>query len=394
MSDDSGTLLLEAPPAVNTDWIHQPIPEMAPVSMPNPSWIHRGHIPGLDGLRAVAVLLVLVTHCHQTRGFPDWPVVKSICLQGAIGVDIFFVISGFLITTLIARELERDGQIQLKRFYVRRFLRIAPAFVGLMFAVAVGQAFGYFHLEMRDWIGAATYTSNFLYRPSWELGHSWSLSIEEHFYLLWPFVLYAGGMTWGWRAGLACLASCWLIRCGIAFGLTRFLFPADSCWADVSWCSQMAETWTFTRLDTITVGSLLALASRSENARNCLNRVTRPELLWIYFVTFSVSITLMRSSKYTLCVAYSLNAFCIGLLLWGLIQSKGIARSVLENPLMKVIGLGSYSLYLWQQLFFNPRHEGWIHMFPQNLVLALGAAFLSFWLIETPINRLKDRVAA
>jgi peptidoglycan/LPS O-acetylase OafA/YrhL len=58
-----------------------------------------------------------------------------------------------------------------------------------------------------------------------------------------------------------------------------------------------------------------------------------------------------------------------------------------------VVGVGSYSIYLWQQLFLNPRHEGWIHQFPQNLLLTFGAAFLSYWLIEQPMNRLKGRIA-
>ena len=121
--------------------------------------------------------------------------------------------------------------------------------------------------------------------------------------------------------------------------------------------------------------------------------MTQPKLLWIYFVTLIVSITLTQSSKFTLCIAYTLNALLIALLMWGLIQSKGFATKILANPVLRVIGLGSYSIYLWQQLFIHPRHAGWIHEFPQNIFFALGAAFLSYWLIERPINQLKDRVA-
>ena len=359
-----------------------------------PQWLDRGQIPGLDGLRAVAVLLVLMTHAHQTVGFPDWPSAKKLFLEGAIGVDIFFILSGFLITTLLARELERDGHVQLKRFYLRRMLRIMPAYFCLLAVVAVCQAVGYFHLKPRDWIGALTYTTNFLFHPSWELGHTWSLSVEEHFYLLWPFVLYVGGVKAGWRAGVACLIVCALIRCGIAAGLARYVIPAGPAWPDPATSAQMAENWTFTRLDTITIGSLLALYARSQTGRIHLDRLTTPARLWLIFVAFCTSMALMASSKYTLCASYTVNGLCIALLMWGMIRSQGIGKRILGNPILRVIGLGSYSIYLWQQLFIHPYHPGWIHEFPQNIPFALAAAFLSFWLIEQPVNRLKDRVAA
>lgn len=395
MTDNrSSAAVLDQPGAID---LHSPLPQLSSsASLPSaePNWIRRGQIPGLDGLRAIAVLSVLATHTFQTRGFPDWPFAKYLAHQGVIGVDIFFVISGFLITTLLARELERDDQIQLKRFYVRRFLRIMPAYGALMFAVAICQAVGYFQLQPRDWIGALTYTSNFLYHPSWELGHSWSLSVEEHFYLIWPFVLFAGGVAAGWRVGLACLITCWGVRCAIAFGVAKRLFPADSIWSDVSWTSQMAENWTFTRLDTITMGSLFALACRSQSGRAWLDWLTRPKVVWVYAVVLCASIVFSRFAKFNLCIAYTLNALCIALLMWGLIQSRGIALRWISNPVLKVIGLGSYSIYLWQQLFIHPRHDGWAHMFPQNVFLALSAACLSYWLIERPINQLKDKVAA
>ncbi len=387
MNDCSPTALLD-PPQIK----RAAMSETAIAASPEPTWIRRGHIPGLDGLRAVAVLMVLLTHAFQSVGFPDWPAVKYIARQGVIGVDIFFVISGFLITTLLVRELERDGSVQLKRFYLRRFLRIIPAYVCLMLVLAIFQWCGYYQLKARDWIGAATYTTNFLYKPSWELGHSWSLSVEEHFYLLWPFVLSAGGVAAGWRVGLICVVVCWMIRAGIAFGLSTLILPADSEW-DVTRCALMAENWTFTRLDTITMGSLLALGCRTANGRVWLDRLTTPEMFWVWLVTFYTSIVLSESSKYLLCVAYTLNAVCIALLMWGLIQSKGLAPRILRNPLLTAIGYGSYSIYLWQQLFIHPRQPGWIHEFPQNVVLALGAAALSFWVIERPLNQWKDKVA-
>lgn len=389
MKHDSSTMLLE-PPSVPETWepldaVEASIPRQAPA----PAWLDRGQIPGLDGLRAVAILLVLMVRSVQTAGFPEWPLLREAAHHGYIGVDLFFVVSGFLITTLLAREWERHGGVNLKRFYLRRFLRIMPAYCGLLITIAICQGLGKFQIAAGDWIGALTYTTNFLNHPSSELGHTWSLSIEEHFYLLWPFVLFFGGVAGGWRVAIGCIVGCWLARCGIAVGLPRLVSATE-----VSYYASMAELWTFTRLDTISMGCLLALACRSASGRVWLDRLCRPPLLCIYFLVLCTSLKLDTSTKYHLCVAYSLNAACLALLMWGLIRSEGLARRILSNRVLTTIGLGSYSIYLWHRFFIDPRQTAWMHLFPQNVFLVLAAALVSYWLIERPFNRLKDRVAA
>ena len=389
LNDDSPTLLLEAPPVQET-WEATDSAEASPPALsPAPAWLDRGQIPGLDGLRAVAVLLVLMGHSAHTAGFPTWPLLHGVVQNGHIGVDIFFVISGFLITTLLVREWERHGQFNLKRFYIRRFLRIMPVYFALLITVAICQRLGKFQIEARNWIGALTYTTNFLFKSPWELGHTWSLSVEEHFYLLWPFALFAGGLKGGWRVASGCIVGCWLVRCGIAVVLPRFVSPADA-----SYYASMAEGWTFTRLDTISMGCLLALACRSAVGRLWLDRLSRPTLWCVYLIVLGASLKWDTSVKFHLCVAYSLQAVCIGLLMWGLIRSEGFARRVLSHRLLATIGVGSYSIYLWQQLFIHPRQSGWMHAFPQNVCFALGAACVSYWVFERPMNHLKDRLAA
>lgn len=392
MNSDSNIALLD-PPELDVDReFTSPAEPQAEVA-PCPSWLSRGQIPGLDGLRAVAVLLVVMAHSHHSNGFFESPLLNYVFNEGQIGVDVFFVISGFLITTLLIRELDRDDNISLKRFYLRRFIRIVPAYACLLAVVAILQSQGYFDLKARDWIGALTYTTNFLSKPSWELGHSWSLSVEEHFYLIWPLVLCAGGVKWGWRFGIGCLIVCCALRNMIAFGLPAYIFPEGTLLHDVSYCAQMAEDWTFTRLDTITFGSVLALASRSDRLRDWLDRMTNPEMMWIYLVTLCVSITFTQSSKYNLSVAYTLNGLLIAIMMWGCIRSEGILKRFLSIPIFVAIGHASYSIYLWQQLSINPRLTGWVHRFPQNIPLALAIGFTFYWLLERPLNRLKDRVA-
>ncbi len=367
--------------------------ERAPVATCalTPDWVRGGQIPCLDGLRGIAVLMVVLGHAFHTEGAPHWRLLMYV--RGTIGVDVFFVISGFLITSLLLREIHRDGKIDLKRFYLRRCLRIMPAYFTLLLTVAICQRCGYFQLESRDWIASLTYTTNFYYLPSWELAHTWSLSIEEHFYVVWPFVLCLGGISAGWRAGIGCVVGCWLIRCGIALGLSPGGFFAESRSLEPSYDALMADLWTFTRLDTIAIGSLMALGCHSDQVFERLNRLTSPELLPRYLFLLCVSSMLKEVFAYQLCLGYTVNAVCIAMLMWGAIRSTGFVRRILENRCLTMIGIGSYSIYLWQQLFLHPAHPGWIHQFPQNIGFVLVAASLSFWLIETPINQLKHRIA-
>jgi len=351
-----------------------------------PNWLDRGQIPGLDGLRAVAVSLVLLVHAEQTPGFPDW--LRAISHHGHVGVDVFFVISGFLITTLLVRELDRTGKVNLQRFYVRRSLRIIPAYLALLAAVALCEYIGKFHLSTRDWMTALTYTTNTVYHPSWELAHTWSLAVEEHFYLLWPFVLFSAGIVGGWRAALGCIFGCWGLRCFIAL-----ILPAVASQEITARYLTLSECWTITRLDTISMGCLLALACRNDYWRDWLDRMTRPGHMVLYVATFFATFSLDYSGKFHLCAWYTISGFCISMLIWGLIRTNGLVARILANPILSTIGVGSYSIYLWQQLFIHPKQAGWIHAFPQNIVLSLGAACLSFWVIERPFNRLKDRVA-
>ena len=187
---------------------------------------------------------------------------------------------------------------------------------------------------------------------------------------------------------LACVIGCWSLRCFIALVLPSFVAPADA-----SFYAAFAENCTFTRLDTISMGCLLALAARSDGWRRCLDRLTRPALMLAYFAAICVAVTLGASAKFYLCVYYSFTAACIALLTWGLIRSEGLAGRILSHRILTTIGVGSYSIYLWQQLFIHPKQSGWIHAFPQNIVLSLGAASLSYWIIEQPFNRLKNRLA-
>lgn len=153
------------------------------------AWRARTHFAGLDGLRFFAILSVLFMHCPLTT---LWGAQLRFFSRGFLGVDFFFVISGFLITTLLLREEDRTGRIALKAFYWRRALRILPLF--LVVITAVGGYYAFVKadaLSARSWPFYYLFLSNFLTVHIPTLYPTWSLSVEEQYYLVWPLLLVA-----------------------------------------------------------------------------------------------------------------------------------------------------------------------------------------------------------
>jgi len=154
----------------------------------------------LDGLRALSILLVLVGHVAGTVNAPEW--LTPLHNLGNFGVKIFFVISGFLITLLLLEELGVSGRIDLRGFYLRRCCRIFPAFYFFIGCIVLANAGGYIELYPNDVLHAATFTMNYHHDRAWALNHTWSLAVEEQFYLLWPLLL----MLLGIGRALVCAA--------------------------------------------------------------------------------------------------------------------------------------------------------------------------------------------
>src|SRR5262249_25513818 len=208
------------------------------------TWLDRGRIPCLDGLRALAILLVIYAHGHYPGDrLPFVPMLKGRC--GFLGVQIFFVLSGFLIPTLMLREVQRTGRVHLGHFYLRRALRIIPVYATYLILLAILDACGIVRLGGQQWLAAATYTVNFLPRPlPWAMSHLWSLCVEEHFYLLWPLLMTLLPPRWCVRAIPACLVLAFLAR-----------------WILLAVSDAPIDLLTFTRIDDIAVGCGLAYLS-------------------------------------------------------------------------------------------------------------------------------------
>src|SRR5271168_1533316 len=162
--------------------VHSRVPPF--ISSPGSSRIP-SRIPSLDGLRAVSILLVIAGHWAELR-YHSWPVADVAGAFANLGVRIFFIISGYLITTLLLKEYEKRSTIRLSEFYVRRAYRILPAALAFMLPVFV---IFWHDLRWYHMAAAALYLANFDFTHPWFLGHLWSLSVEEQFYFLWPGVL-------------------------------------------------------------------------------------------------------------------------------------------------------------------------------------------------------------
>lgn len=332
-------------------------------SHPVPRWALSGRIPCLDGMRALAILLVVLSHLfpHRIRG--AWSL-------GHLGVTFFFVISGFLITLLLIRERDRSGDISAASFYKRRALRILPAYVTLLLGIGVLSLAGLYAIPLSSWARAITYTSCFsLLTMAPVLGHTWSLSVEEHFYLIWP-VLFRKCSP---RLILSTLAA-YVVLAPI---LRWLIIRNHVLWLDPNYSSpsQMAS---------IAVGCLLAIATTK-------GMLPRRRLLALAGIAlFMAPLLLHRFPLILDSTADTFRACGAGLVMLGILSMEaGSAWWKLLNSRPFVwIGVLSYSLYLWQQPLTSKSVPFW-----WGIPTLLLVASLSYRFVESPFLRLKDKVS-
>jgi peptidoglycan/LPS O-acetylase OafA/YrhL len=328
------------------------------------------YIPALDGLRAVAIVLVLLFHARAPFG-----------LGGFVGVDVFFVLSGFLITSLLLGEYAARGTVSLRSFYWRRAVRLCPALFALL---AV-----YLLVAPIVWPGAANhglesavaglylsdYAVAFLGIPQF-IGHTWSLSVEEHFYLLWPLVLLWACRRFTARQLVIGLAVAW-----VAATLWRAACVADG----QSW--QLAYYRFDTRLSGLLLGALLAALARDPAALAGVRRYMPRAVLWL---------------PLALLAGYRFRWGAMEVLVWGLpvielctlavlmeIQRAGGLSRVLAHPSLVWLGKMSYGVYLWHYPIMRVMRDDypWEFTLLAGTALSIGMAALSFYTIEAWAKR-------
>jgi peptidoglycan/LPS O-acetylase OafA/YrhL len=297
----------------------------------------------------------------------------------ALGVTVFFVISGYLITGLLVTERERFGRISLRQFYQRRTLRIFPAFYAFLLAALVMKSFGLVTLLHGDLASAASYTMNYHYHRAWSLGHLWSLAVEEQFYLVWPAVLAILGTERGMYVALGAIVTAPVLR----VALLEFV-PSSRAGLD-----QMFPTVA----DALATGCLLALLRKTLSAWPAYLRYL--ESPWIAIAPLAIVLcgALDEHARFDGLVGQTVRNVAIAL-----IVDHGVRFP--QRPFGRILNLGpvafvgtlSYSLYLWQQPFINRHAILWMNGFPQNLLLSAGCALASYFFVERPLLAWRNRL--
>ncbi len=336
---------------------------------------HSVRIPSLDGLRALAIALVLFGHSIEMHP-PLY--LKWTGAYAEFGVRIFFVLSGFLITTLLVEELEVTGRISLKKFYLRRVFRIFPASYTYILAIALLSASGVVALHARDLLHAVTYTANYDPNRSWYIGHLWSLSVEEQFYLLWPLTLFLAGRKRGMMIAALALAA------APAFRVVEMLL-APGAHFEIGVRFETAA-------DSLATGCLLALLRGWLSARREYIRLLSSRLFVLVPIVTLLLVLPFYRLRWRFTLGYGLMNVGIALCLdWCMRNSTGAIGKVLNWRPVAFVGVLSYSLYLWQQPFLDRYSHSFLNRFPLSIALAFAAALASHYLVEKPFLRIKKR---
>jgi peptidoglycan/LPS O-acetylase OafA/YrhL len=337
----------------------------------------KAYFPTLDGWRGLSVLAVILYHGRFGFFGNDSPLAR-LTAHGDLGVEVFFAISGFLICDLLLRELARTGEISLRRFYLRRCFRILPAYYTALAGICL---FGFLSAVPVSY--ADLPSCLFFYRNWRPLGmdhqggfytaHFWTLAIEEHFYLVWPMVLV---LVKPKRAGVT------------AFVLAMLLLGLNGVVPSTNLIMS-----TETRIAAILWGCLAAIYFPT--IRQFASRIPFSQL-WLPILALLLVVEKVRPHELALFRAVLLPALVVSTV----IQPASVLGRVLEWWLLRWIGVLSYSLYLWQELFLPEVHAmiapggfRYLQQWPWNVPALLAFACLSRYLVERPMIRLGHRLA-
>jgi peptidoglycan/LPS O-acetylase OafA/YrhL len=339
-----------------------------------------GYMPTLDGWRAISIVLVVLRHTRISIPIPViGPFLEQVSEFGESGVYIFFAISGVLICGRLLQEERNHGSISLRNFYIRRAFRILPPALLYLLAIAIlSPTLGVSKLE---WFSALFFFRNYVplahIAAYWFTGHFWSLAVEEHFYLLLPGILVFFPRRRVWvLAGLICAVIVW------RFWLAHYAHDYPSRRTDAV-------------IDALLIPALIAFAAESERYACYLRKFLTP-LVSLALVAIYVAL-LFNKLPFNLAMR---NTILPLVLLSTAQHPANLVGRILESAPLRWIGQLSYSLYLWQELFFcdrwwtGPLPLGMLQQWPLKLVGLLGCAVISYYLLERPMMRLGHRIAS
>jgi peptidoglycan/LPS O-acetylase OafA/YrhL len=339
------------------------------------------YVPALDGLRALAVIAVMVYH-------------SGLIVGGYLGVDVFFTLSGFLITSLLVDEYNARGTIGLRNFYYRRALRLLPAlftFLAVWTIVLLSTVPMPFWPVIWRYVAIVTfYVANWAYMLGSQLGifgHTWSLAIEEQFYFVWPLIILFLLRSLRSRSKIMLLLLC---SAGVSLVWRFYLALGTKTLDRVYWATD-------THADGLLIGAALALLVGMKTFSGVV----------LHCASVGAAIVLVGLLMFTpLGPAFvygvtSIIALSTAILIVDVLSDRSWLALVLEQPWMTWTGRISYGLYLWHfPVFFQ---LGILKLGPgqgisyERVVLAwvvtFAASAASYLLIERPALALKTRFA-
>ena len=353
------------------------------------------HVVGLDGVRGVAVLLVFISHFHWILS-PDpfltkvtpWHFINRTFEAGFMGVDIFFVLSGFLITSLLMKDRSTNQKNLFKRFYRRRALRLLPALYALLIADFFVSRWENFpgDIQWRTTWHALLFLNNWNIVNNFgeaqnDLGHLWSLGIEEQFYLIWPLTI--------WLLAKLKIPSKMMIPL-ILFASLVVMVHRTSLWNDgTSWIILYIRT--DTRLDSLLIGAMFAYVYRHfQVPSKILNSVATLSFLGLVYIKY-----VLDKSPFIFEMGWTIIALLAGFIILSVAEGVFFIQKVFTWRPLTMIGKVSYGLYLWHMPIFVlfGRHVT-SGSRPLRLligiILASVVTSLSWFFIEKPFLNLKD----
>jgi peptidoglycan/LPS O-acetylase OafA/YrhL len=364
--------------------VHEADPELMPPRR------RLGRTPQLDGLRGLAVLVVVVFHANGVLT----PLRTQYLPNGFLGVDLFFVLSGFLITALLIGEHDRKQSISFGRFYRRRAMRLLPALLLLLLAhgiyvLIVGADRS---LELDTDLAAVFYYMNWWVVAgraiNSDLGHLWTLSIEEQFYLVWPLALL--GLLLLLRAvrRLSVIVAILLVGIGGAVLLRIFLWNAGTPAIQI-------YIRTDARADSLLIGAMLAILWAHDKLpkRGLAVAATLATAFVVVILTRPIGLRV----PFFYYGGYTAVAFAFAVIILAALESQWFGNVVLRLGPLCAIGIVSYSLYLWHlPVFAAVSRAGTTWSPAARYVVAFGvtaaATAASWFLLERPVLRWKDRL--
>ncbi len=354
-----------------------------------PSVFQLSKLPSLDGWRGLSILAVLFGHGWQVPGYPQ--ILKPLSWGAETGVQCFFVISGYLITTLLLREIAKQQKISLLRFFERRALRLFPAYFGFVLVIALLHLTP-FKLSTQGWLGLLTFTAN-VYPGNDTTAHFWSLAVEQQFYLIWPplFVAFAcktkPSLKWAVLLLMVPILLCPVSRC------------LETPWPGAGWLGRYSY---FNQADLLAWGCLLALLA-DQFPQDLERVISNKPYFWLLVALFLVAVPkalAMGNLADPVMIPFRASLSGIGFAIaiaWTIVFQHSMIGKFFNKGWLPKLGVVSYSIYVWHMIFFTKPQVfglGWAPWgnFAGFLATSIIAGVFSWYYLERPFFSMRRKL--